>query len=41
MSSIHSLKAFETGFSALDIKDLPLVGAFAKDLGIPEGDLYT
>jgi hypothetical protein len=41
MSSIHSLKAFETGFSALDTKDLPLVGAFAKDLGIPEGDLYT
>ncbi len=40
MSSIHSVKAFETGFSALFAKDFSLQDAFAKDLGIPAGEVY-
>jgi hypothetical protein len=40
MSSIHSVKSFETGFSALFAKDLSLQQAFAKDIGIPAGDVY-
>jgi hypothetical protein len=39
MGSIHSVKSFETGFSALFAKDLSLQQAFAKDLGIPAGDV--
>ena len=40
MSSIHSVKSFETGFSAIFAKDLSLQQAFAKDIGIPTGDVY-
>jgi hypothetical protein len=40
MSSIHSAKSFETGFSTLFAKDLSLQDAFAKDLGLPAGDVY-
>jgi hypothetical protein len=40
MSSVHSVKSFETGVSALFAKDMGLQGAFAKDLGIPAGDVY-
>lgn len=40
MSSIHSVKSFETGFSAIFAKDLSLQDAFAKDLGIPAGEVY-
>ncbi len=40
LSSIHSVKSFETGFSAVFAKDLSLQQAFAKDLGIPAGEVY-
>jgi hypothetical protein len=40
MGSIRSVKSFEAGFSALFAKDLSLQDAFAKDLGIPAGDVY-
>jgi hypothetical protein len=40
MSSIHSTRSFETGFSAIFAKDLGLQQAFAKDLGLPAGDVY-
>ncbi len=40
MGSVHSVKSFETGFSALFAKDLALQDAFAKDIGLPAGDVY-
>ena len=40
LSPVHSLKSFETGFSALLPKFQVLQDSLAKDLGIPAGDVY-
>jgi hypothetical protein len=39
MSSIRSVKTFETEFSALSPKYLSVQESFAKDIGVPAGDV--
>jgi hypothetical protein len=41
LGSIHSVKSFETQFSALNSKYFAVQNALAKDLGIPAGDVQV